>query len=78
MVRMLQAIKNPKTIDLSSISGLYRFSLNLRMVEVAGIEPASANPTLTGYYMLSLRFKLTELPVGRRTYDSASPITFSN
>ncbi len=26
------------------------------MVEVAGIEPASADPTLTGYYMFSLRF----------------------
>ena len=29
------------------------------MVEVAGIEPASANPTHTGGYMFSLRFGLT-------------------
>ena len=52
--------------------------LNHDMVEVAGIEPASVDPTHTGGYMLSLRFKLTDLPVGRQTYKSASPITFSS
>ena len=51
--------------------------LNHDMVEVAGIEPASADPTHTGDYMFSLRFKLTDLPGGRRTYKSASPIGFS-
>ena len=49
----------------------------LNMVEVAGIEPASVDPTLTGDYMFSLRFKLTNLPGGRRTYRSASPIGFN-
>ena len=48
------------------------------MVEVAGIEPASVDPTLTGNYMLSLYFKLTDWPVDRQTYRSASPITFSS
>lgn len=48
------------------------------MVEVAGIEPASASPTLTGNYMLSLRFKLTVRPVGRQTYRTASLLTFSS
>ena len=48
------------------------------LVEVAGIEPASVDPTLTGNYMLSLYFKLTDWPVDRQTYRSASPITFSS
>ncbi len=47
------------------------------MVEVAGIEPASVDPTHIGDYMFSPRFKLTDLPVGRRTCESASPIGFN-
>ena len=35
-------------------SGLYWISLDGKMVEAAGIEPASVNPPRTGDYMLSL------------------------
>jgi len=44
------------------------------LVEVAGIEPASADLTLTGNYMFSLHFKLTDQPIGRQTVWTASPI----
>lgn len=39
--------------------GGFLVGLSPYMVEVAGIEPASVNPTRTGDYMLSLCLKLT-------------------
>ena len=50
--------KNPKTIDLTSVSGLLWFSSNLVVVETAGIEPASASPLPLALHVYS-DFNLT-------------------
>ena len=71
----MHAIKKPAFMRAFRIP---RTFLGIELVEVAGIEPASVDPTLTGNYMLSLYFKLTDWPVDRQTYRSASPITFSS